>query len=314
MWGNLSLAKKRFKFRYAIIILLLAVGISLGWHYFNGNLGSEFNNNTNSLLNDGVSVHYIDVGQGDCELILDHGKTVLIDAGEVDRGSVVVKYLKSLGIKKIDLFIGTHPHTDHIGGFLNVAKSFDIDRIIIPEIPENMIPTTSTYRNFLQLIKDKKISVDRGEMNKSYKIGEGIINILGPIGKDYAELNDWSVGARYTYKERSFLFCGDMEKEAEKDLLNSNQLIKSDVFKLSHHGSKTSNTKKLLDAIGAKMFVIEVGKDNMYKHPSIEVMKRLKDAKVYRTDCDGTIVISTDGKDFDIKSQKRKGVEHVHFS
>lgn len=305
MWRNLGLSKKRFRFRYVIIILLLSVGISLGWHYFSDDFEGKFNN-TNLLLSDDVSVHYIDVGQGDCELILDHGKVVLIDAGEVDRGSFVSRYLKLLGIKKIDLFIGTHPHTDHIGGFLTVAKNFDVDRMIIPEIPENMMPTTSTYKSFLQLIKDKKISVDRAEMGKHYKIGEGSLNILGPIGKSYNELNDWSVAARYVYKETSFLFCGDMEKESEKDLLNSNQLIKSDVFKLNHHGSKTSNTKKFLDAVAAKIFVIEVGKDNMYNHPSAEVMKRLKDTKIYRTDCDGTIVISTDGKKMDIKSQKER--------
>lgn len=297
--------RKRFKFIYIIIILLLSVGISLGWHYFNGNFEDKFNNKS-LLTSDDVSIHYIDVGQGDCELILDHGKTVLIDAGEVDKGNVVVRYLKSLGIKKIDLFIGTHPHTDHIGGFLTVAKNFDIDRIIIPEIPENMIPTTSTYKNFLKLIKEKKISVDRAEMGKHYKIGEGSFNILGPIGKSYTEINDWSVAARYVYKDTSFLFCGDMEKESEKDLLSSNQLIKSDVLKLNHHGSKTSNTKKFLDAVAAKIFVIEVGKDNTYNHPSAEVMKRLKDAKIYRTDCDGTIVISTDGKKIDIKSQKER--------
>lgn len=297
--------RKRFKFIYIIIILLFSVGISLGWHYFNGNFEDKFNNKS-LLTSDDVSIHYIDVGQGDCELILDHGKTVLIDAGEVDKGNVVVRYLKSLGIKKIDLFIGTHPHTDHIGGFLTVAKNFDIDRIIIPEIPENMIPTTSTYKNFLKLIKEKKISVDRAEMGKHYKIGEGSLNILGPIGKSYTEINDWSVAARYVYKDTSFLFCGDMEKESEKDLLSSNQLIKSDVLKLNHHGSKTSNTKKFLDAVAAKIFVIEVGKDNTYNHPSAEVMKRLKDAKIYRTDCDGTIVISTDGKKIDIKSQKER--------
>ena len=297
--------RKRFKFIYIIIILLLSVGISLGWHYFNGNFEDKFNNKS-LLTSYDVSIHYIDVGQGDCELILDHGKTVLIDAGEVDKGNVVVRYLKSLGIKKIDLFIGTHPHTDHIGGFLTVAKNFDIDRIIIPEIPENMIPTTSTYKNFLKLIKEKKISVDRAEMGKHYKIGEGSLNILGPIGKSYTEINDWSVAARYVYKDTSFLFCGDMEKESEKDLLSSNQLIKSDVLKLNHHGSKTSNTKKFLDAVAAKIFVIEVGKDNTYNHPSAEVMKRLKDAKIYRTDCDGTIVISTDGKKIDIKPQKER--------
>ena len=280
--------------------------MSVMWHYFDGSLCDVFNEKKLDP-NAGVFVHYVDVGQGDCELILDHGKSILIDSGEVDRGNSVVKYLKSCGIEKIDLFIGTHPHTDHIGGFLTVAKNFDIDRIIIPEIPKNIIPTTSTYTNFLKIIEEKKISVDRPQIGKSYKIGEGRLDILGPVGQNYNEINNWSIGARYVYKDTSFLFCGDMEKEAEKDLLSSNQMIQSDVFKLSHHGSKTSNTKKFLDAVNAKIYVIEVGKNNTYKHPSVEVIKRIAGSKVYRTDVNGNVVISTDGSRLDVRPEKGEG-------
>ena len=297
---------KKLNFKHITIIMLVSIIISVMWHYFDGSLCDVFNEKKLNIDSD-VSVHYIDVGQGDCELILDHGMSILIDSGEVEKGNSVVKYLKSCGIKKIDLFIGTHPHTDHIGGFLTVAKNFDIDRIIIPELPKNIIPTTSTYTNFLKLIDDKKIPVDRPQIGKSYKIGEGRLDILGPVGQNYNEINNWSICARYVYKNTSFLFGGDMEKEAEKDLLNTGQMIESDVFKLNHHGSKTSNTKKFLSVIKAKIYVIEVGKNNTYQHPSVEVMKRIDGAKVYRTDLNGSVVISTDGSRLDVRTEKGEG-------
>ena len=136
---SLKLSLKKLNFKHITIIMLVSIIISVVWHYFDGSLCDVFDEKKLNLDSD-VSVHYIDVGQGDCELILDHGTSILIDSGEVDQGNSVVKYLKSCGIKKIDLFIGTHPHTDHIGGFLTIAKNFDIGRIIIPELPKNIIP------------------------------------------------------------------------------------------------------------------------------------------------------------------------------
>ena len=286
----------------AVIILLIAVSLSFGWHYFNDN--ANIICDSSSLITQDVSVHFIDVGQGDCELIFDNNKTVLIDGGEFEKGNEVLKYLKSLGIEKIDILIATHPHTDHIGGLIAVVKNFQIGRLIIPDIPSKLIPTTNTYTNFLKLICEKNVPVEKAEVGKSYKVGLGDLNILGPADKGYLNLNSWSVAVRYVYKNTSFLMCGDMEKDAEQDLINSKQDIKSDVFKLNHHGSKTSNTKEFLKAVAAKIYIIEVGSGNSYGHPSIEVIKRLGNSKIYRTDLNGTIVVSTNGDELSIKSKK----------
>lgn len=286
----------------AVIILLIAVSLSFGWHYFNDN--ENIICDSSLLITQDFSAHFIDVGQGDCELIFDNNRTVLIDGGEFEKGNEVVKYLKSLGIEKIDILIATHPHTDHIGGLTAVVKNFEVGRLIIPDIPSRLIPTTNTYTNFLKLICEKNVNVDKAEVGKSYKVGLGNLTILGPANKGYLSLNSWSVALRYVYKNTSFLMCGDMEKDAEQDLINSGQDIKSDVFKLNHHGSKTSNTKEFLKAVAAKIYIIEVGSGNSYGHPSIEVIKRLGNSKIYRTDLNGTIVISTDGDELSVKSKK----------
>lgn len=260
---------------------------------------TNFNKNSNKNFSKvNTTVHFIDVGQGDCELIVDGGKVVLIDCGEVDYGSKVVKYLKKLNIKKIDYFIGTHPHTDHIGGFLEVVKRFKIENVIMPEIPSNLIPTNPIYKKFLNFLRDnsKHIKIIKAVKGQKFNLNKGNIQILGPVKSDYDNLNDFSVVCKFVCDKCAFLFGGDAQKAAENDLIASKQNLKADVLKLNHHGSKTSNTSKFLKAVGAKICVIEVGKNNSYRHPHKNVLKSLKGVKLFRTDYDGTIVFLTDGK------------------
>lgn len=245
-----------------------------------------------------AKVHFIDVGQGDCELIVDGKKTILIDCGEVDYGSKVIRHLKKHNIKKIDYFIGTHPHTDHIGGFLEVSKHFKIDNVIIPEIPQKLTPTNPIYKKFLKRLNNmsKQTKIYKAIQGQKFDLEKGKIQILGPIRNDYDNLNDFSIVFKFIYGNCSFLFGGDAQRAAESDLIASKQNLKAEVLKLNHHGSKTSNTNKFLKTVGAKIYVIEVGKNNSYGHPHRNVLKTLKNAKLFRTDFDGTIIFQTDGK------------------
>ncbi len=257
----------------------------------------------NSMVD--AHVHFVDVGQGDCELIFDGGKTVLIDCGEVDKGCRVVRHLKKCGVKKIDYFIGTHPHTDHYGGFVEVAKHFKIKNVILPKIMKDLIPTNPIYERFLRCLFSKNINLIEAKSGKKIRLGRGELQILGPLRNDYDELNDFSVVTRFVYGSCSFLLCGDAQKDAEFDLLKSGQNLSADVFKLNHHGSKTSNTKKFLKAVGAKTYVATVGKHNSYGHPHKKVLKSLNGKKLYRTDFDGTIFFRTDGKLIEIETEKK---------
>ena len=243
-----------------------------------------------------IITHFIDVDQGDAILIeLPNEENMLIDAGSNKKGRKVVEYIKKQNITEINYLIGTHPHADHIGGLDDVIKSFKIGRIYMPQVNH----TTKTYEDVL-------LSIDaKGKKIKAAKKGLIIVEddelkaqILSPISNDYQDLNNWSVVIKLDYKKISFLFTGDAEEKVENQLINSEIDLKSQVYKVAHHGSDTSNNSKFLEKVDPQVSVISVGVDNSYGHPSPAVIKKLTkiDSNIFRTDKQGTIIISSDGE------------------
>lgn len=254
-----------------------------------------------------TNVHFLDVGQGDSILICGSDKNVLIDGGERDQGDVVLADIKELGVEKIDYIIATHPHSDHIGGLvdvLNYAADYDdlsVSEVIIPDIPEEDIPTTVVYEKFLDGAEVNNADVTFAEYKMTIDIGSGMITLYPPVeDKNYSSLNDYSVCAYLDCGKTSFFFTGDMEKPEEKDMLNSGYLhgLSATVLKAGHHGSNTSSSKELLDLLNPQYVVISCGTGNKYGHPHKESIKRFGEYadKIYRTDLDGTITCTTDGK------------------
>lgn len=239
-------------------------------------------------------VNYIDVGQGDSELIECNGQFMLVDAGERDKGTVVVNYLKSRGVEKLDYVIATHPHSDHIGGMSEVLNTFPVSNIIMPKVNN----TTATYTNMLKVIQQKGIKAIEPKIGDSYKLGNSTFTIIGPKKYDTKNMNNDSVAFRLVYGNNSFIFCGDAETEEENDIVASGQTLKSDVYKVSHHGSTTSSSSAFLNKVQPKYAVIEVGAGNSYGHPKEKTLEALSKigATVYRTDLNGSIIITSDGK------------------
>lgn len=240
-----------------------------------------------------VQVHFIDVGQGDSIYIKAYDKNILVDAGEAESNTDVALYLKEAGVEKLDVVIATHPHSDHIGGMSEVLEGIPVGEIILPCLPDELIPTTRTYERLLETIQAKGIPVTAAQdVIGTMELGNGCrLEILGPL-KDYDDLNNMSVIARFTGNGYSVLLCGDAEKEVEKDLLDSGVSLNANIQKLSHHGSSTSNTKKFLEAVGADAYAICVGKGNSYNHPTDSVIKRVNayEKPVNRTDYNGTFI------------------------
>ena len=293
-------AKRKNKAAVSLTSLLAALVIlGVSW------IGYQFFGDDPKPITPGtdVSVHFIDVGQGDCELIRVGDQSILIAAGENAKGNTVLDYLNKQGIEKIDLFIGTHPHSDHIGGMDTVINRIEVGEVLMPELPDSLVPTTKTYTDVLTAIADKNLPVTAAEPGQMYTFGDATLEILGPL-RDYDDLNDMSVVAKLTYGSTTFLFGGDMEKEVEDDLLNANADVRADVLKLSHHGSKTSNSKAFLDAVGADTYAICVGAGNSYGHPHDQVLNRISGKQVYRTDLNGDIVIGTDGANLTVQTEK----------
>lgn len=261
-------------------------------------LGAAFHLQQNTTGGDmPVEVEFLDVGQGDCTLISANGRHILIDAGENDQADTVIAALRKKGIKKIDIAIGTHPHSDHIGGLDAVIEEFEVGQVILPELTDEQTPTTKTYLDLLTVIADKGVPLKRPDPPEKIDIGGGTLELRGPLA-GYSDLNNVSVTVRFVYDGISFWIAGDCSKEAENDLLKEGQVVKTTVYKVSHHGSDTATTQPFLDQLAPQYCVISVGKDNSYGHPHKEISRRLdaSGATVYRTDLNGTVTAATDGK------------------
>ena len=293
--------KKNF---FKILIILLAFFIINNQdkikNLFNQNNNQNQNNNINTN-NDLLKVHYLDVGQGDSIFIeLPNNETMLIDAAESYQSENIINYLKNLNYQKIDYVIGTHPHTDHIGGLKDIINTFEIGKIYMPKV----VSTTKTYESLLMTIKDKNLIINTAKAGTSIIDTDALkINILAPNNETYTELNNYSVVTKITYGTTKFLFMGDAEKLSEKEIKEN---VSADVIKIGHHGSNTSSSIDFIKKVNAKYGIISVGLNNKYNLPKEETIKNWENSgtKIYLTSINGTIRAISDGTNIKIESEK----------
>jgi len=233
----------------------------------------------------GSKVYFFDVGQADSILVVNDGKTMLIDAGNNDDGEILVSYIKTLGISKIDVLVGTHPHEDHIGGLDDIINAFEIGKIYMPKVQTN----TKTFEDVLDAISQKNLKITTPKIGDTFKIGDADLEIMS-IGDDKTNLNSTSIVIRMVYNNISYLFTGDMENVNE----SARKWPQTDILKVAHHGSRTSSAENFLKQIMPKIAVIQVGVDNSYGHPHDIILKRLQklNIPVYRNDQKQTILIT----------------------
>jgi len=239
-----------------------------------------------------IIVAFLDVGQGDSILIWSRDHAVLIDGGDVGRQDVILGYMRRAGIRRLDYVIATHPHRDHIGGLVAVLGRVDVGAVIMPDV----VHTTETFVNLLAVIENNDLPLVVPEPGQWFRAGIIELEILWPTGTQ-RNLNDASIVARLQHGETAFLFTGDLEAAGERELIATGQDLRANVLKVGHHGSRTSTTDALLDAVGPVAAVIQVGERNQFGHPHGEVMARLNEhgIAVYRTDVDGTVIMVSDG-------------------
>ena len=286
------------------LMLFVLVGVS-GCTQLDFNIpsSSALENDKNFVASDDKIIsHYIDVGQGDASLIeLSNGEVMLIDAGLASSSQKIIEYIKSLGYDRIDYVIATHPHADHIGGMAEVIKAFDIGTIYMPKA----VSTSKTYENLLETIKEKGLHVKTGKAGVSVLQDENLtIDMLAPNQDKYSSLNNYSIVLKITYGNTSFLYTGDAEELSEKEITGD---VKADVLKVGHHGSDSSSSDEFLKRVNPKYAIISVGKDNSYDHPSSSTIHKLEKYTnyIYRTDLNGTITVTSDGENIDVKVEKK---------
>lgn len=241
-----------------------------------------------------LEVHFIDVGQGDAVFIKCGEHAMLIDAGDNSKGSAVQLYLTKQGVSKLDYVIGTHPDADHIGGLDVIITKFDCNTVIMPETERD----TATYRDVIMAMEYKGYQNTPPVPGDSYQLGEAVFTIIAP-NRDYGEdYNNASVGLLLCHGDNRFIFTGDAESEAEEDMLLNGIDLSADVMKAGHHGSSSSGSAAFLDAVNPKYVVISCGEGNSYGHPHAEFLNALRErgVQVFRTDEQGSIAVTSDGK------------------
>ncbi|MBU3175356.1 MBL fold metallo-hydrolase [Clostridium estertheticum] len=245
-------------------------------------------------LENNMVTHFIDVGQGDCTLIQVNNKNLLIDSGTSDSKQKLIRYLKKNNITKLDYIVATHPHEDHIGGMASVIKNFEIGEFYAPKA----ITSTVVFTDMIHALRDKNLKIKIATPNTSLNLGpNATCFMLSPNKTTYDNLNNYSCTLKISYKNSIYLFTGDIETQAEQEILANNYDLSADVLKVAHHGSKTSSSKEFLAKVSPKIAIISCGIDNDYGHPNKETLDRLKrlNTIVYRTDLDKTIVLISDG-------------------
>ncbi|MCM1506512.1 MAG: MBL fold metallo-hydrolase [Ruminococcus flavefaciens] len=289
--------KRKTLIKAVPVILLMLIGF-LVWNISGCDLLSG--------SNEELTVHYIDVGQGDSIYITSGGEGMLIDCGESGDTDRVISYLDNMGVSKIDYVVGTHPHSDHMGGMSKIVEHYEIGEMIIPHIDDSDTPTTKYFERFLKACADKNLSLTEAELGRKITIGDAELKIIAPNSDDYSNVNNYSVSFIMHHGDNSFIFTGDAEKLAEKEMIESGNLEDIDVYKTGHHGSDTSSSEDFLNVIKPDYAVISCGEGNSYGHPcdiTIENLSKFTD-KIYRTDLVGTVVFTSDGKKLDVKTER----------
>lgn len=272
---------RRLLFLFAALLLLLDGALSLPLL-----MGGS------SALTEETSVHFIDVGQGDCTLLLSGSQAVLIDAGTAESGGTIVQYLKNLGISELFAAVATHPHADHIGGMAQVIKEFPIGHFYLGRETAN----TATYSNMLDALEARSIQPTVPQDGDALDFDSGaVLTFLGPDDDvPSGNVNNRSLTALFSAGAHTVLLMGDAESAAENSLLEHHPDLSCEILKVGHHGSDTSSSAEFLNAVRPETAVISCGVDNDYGHPSPQTLENLslsgvKDIRI--TAQSGTIVI-----------------------
>lgn len=239
-----------------------------------------------------LQVHFIDVGQGDCTLIICDSEAMLIDAGDNDQGTKIQNYLQKQGIESLKYVICTHPDADHIGGMDVILYKFNCETIFMTDEQKD----TNTYRDVIDTMENKGYKNTLPVVGEQYSLGDAEFTILAP-SKLCDTSNDNSIAIILMHGNNKFLFTGDAEEEEENSILNSGITIDADVYKVGHHGSSSSSSDKFLNAVSPMYAVISCAEGNAYGHPHAETLNSLRSmgVQVFRTDEQGSIIATSDG-------------------
>lgn len=251
-----------------------------------------------------IEIHFLDVGQGDCAIVLCDNEAMVIDGGPYDSSSFVYSYIRNtLKLRHIDYMICTHPHLDHVYGLSSVLNAAVVDLAMSP-----VLEWDSKSFSYMKKYAEKQgTPIVVPQEGDTFMLGGALVTVLHcwPEAIDYGRTNDSSIVLRIEYGNRSFLFTGDAEDWSEYMMIDAGVNLKADVLKVGHHGSDSSCTNEFLAKVQPEYAIISVGTGNDYGHPDEHTINRLKQSgtQVFRTDINGTVIVKSDGESISVNVQ-----------
>ncbi|MGN2369501.1 ComEC/Rec2 family competence protein [Clostridium cagae] len=301
-----SMKKNKGNKKAQFITIVLFALIGLMSFVFGNDFNSNKVDNVGNLTNvSGIlEVSYLDVGQGDAVYIRVNDFDILIDAGPRSEADHLLKQLEQKNIDDFEMVIATHPHEDHIGGMSKVFENYKVENFYMPKVTH----TTKTFENMLTSVSKQGLKVQQIKEGMKFDLGsDAKIDVYSPMKESYEEFNDYSPIMKLTFGDKKLMFTGDAETLAEKEVLSKySKDLKADVLKFGHHGSSTSSSNEFIQAVSPQYGIISCGTDNSYGHPHKETMNKISKNKIetYRTDLQGEITLSSDGRTISIKTKK----------
>jgi competence protein ComEC len=284
--------KKRRGIWMALVPLLLVAFVALPYYLPRPPMTSA------AVAPGTMEMHVIDVGQGDALLIRTEEYAVLVDCGTNESEVALHNYMSHLSVTTVDYLILTHPHEDHMGGADMVLREYEVGTVLLPDVT----PEEDVGAQLAEAYAAGDAVVSTAMAGDVFCLGDLVISVLSPSGELYEQMNDNSLVLRVAYGDTVALLMGDAEEEVEQYLLATYdaQALDCDLLKAGHHGSQTSSSEELLDALTPTYVAISCGKGNSYGHPMQQVLDRIAavGARACRTDREGSFVFVSDGETF----------------
>ena len=247
-----------------------------------------------------MAVHFLDVGHGDCAIVLCDGAVMVIDGGNSSQSQRGYADLQELGVTRVDVAVGTHPDNDHIGGLPAVLHAAEVGVLYVPALTHD----GSRFVKLMQTAEEKAVPVQALRTGDSFLLGGALVEVLSPQDTESSDENDWSIVLRVTYGERVFLFCADAGNRIERQLVADGVALDADVMKVSHHGSDSGTLMQFVLAVSPEYAVISG--NTRYDNPDDETVLKLLygGAHLLHTLQNGHIVFTTDGVEMTVASQR----------
>lgn len=279
--------------RYFIPILLCAALIVWVFVYF-------------TYPSNELSFYALDVGQGDALFIETPEKYQVVVDGGPDM-SVLSELSRVMPFydRTIDLMVLSHPQADHMFGLVEILKRYRVANILMTGVNYS----SELYEEFKKAAEEEGANIIIAHVGQKVVLGSAALDVLYPFtniaGTDaVGDVNDTSLAGMVRYGKTSFLFAGDAGIQEEVALVNAGTLLDIDVLKVSHHGSRTSNTQLFLEKTTPQIAVVSVGAKNTYGHPNPDTLARLGNVPLYRTDTQGRVAVISDGEHISVKTER----------